>query len=256
MRAASGRQVRLFALSDQRKQDAVFDDGGHVEKVYGQWVSGDAFAILGVKPALGRVLASTDDINPGQHPVAVLSYDFWTRRFGRNPDVLGRWVTIREKPLQIVGVAAKGFTGVAPGVMTDVWAPTMMWDDRMISDPGTRWFGSGGGCSPAPRRSRRDCSADGLQQVRPRSGGQAARGIAGAARISSSTLASTCDRPRPAYPGCARTSRARLWVLGGIAAAGAARRLHERREPAGGTRARRGSARWRCGHRLAPDVAA
>ena len=140
MRGASSAQVRLFALSDQAKRDAVFDDNGHAEKVYGQWVSGDAFAILGVQPALGRMLASTDDINPGQHPVAVLSYDFWTRRFDRNPDVLGRWVTIREKPLQIVGVAAKGFTGVEPGLMTDIWAPTMMWDDRAISDPDTRWF--------------------------------------------------------------------------------------------------------------------
>jgi predicted permease len=140
MRVASSRQVRLFALSDQAKRDAVFDDRGHAEKVYAQWVSGEAFAILGVKPALGRVLASTDDINPGQHPVAVLSYDFWTRRFGRHPDVLGRWVTIREKPLHIVGVAAKGFTGVEPGIMTDVWAPTMMWNDRAIADSGTRWF--------------------------------------------------------------------------------------------------------------------
>ena len=140
MRGAAGGHVRLFALSDQGRRDAVFDDNGHVEKVYGQWVSGDAFAILGVKPALGRVLASTDDINPGQHPVAVLSYDFWTRRFGRNPNVLGRWVTIREKPLQIVGVAAHGFTGVEPGIITDIWAPMMMWDDRAISDPDTRWL--------------------------------------------------------------------------------------------------------------------
>ena len=140
MRTASSRHVRLFALSDQTKRDAVFDDRGHAEKVYAQWVSGEAFAILGVKPALGRVLASTDDMNPGQHPVAVLSYDFWTRRFGRSPDVLGRWVTIREKPLQVVGVAANRFTGVEPGIMTDVWAPTMMWDDHAIADSGTRWF--------------------------------------------------------------------------------------------------------------------
>lgn len=55
--------------------------------------------------------------------------------------MLGRWVTIREKPFQIAGVAAKGFTGVAPGIMTDIWAPTMMWDDRAIADPDTRWFG-------------------------------------------------------------------------------------------------------------------
>ena len=82
LRAAGSRQVRLFAMSDQSRRDAAFDDSGQVEKVYGQWVSGDAFTILGVKPALGRVLASSDDVNPGRHPVAVLSYDFWTRRFG------------------------------------------------------------------------------------------------------------------------------------------------------------------------------
>ena len=209
MRAASSRQVRLFALSDQAKRDAVFDDSGHAEKVYGQWVSGDAFAILGVKPALGRVLASTDDINPGQHPVAVLSYDFWTRRFGRNPDVLGRWVTIREKPLQIVGVAAKGFTGVEPGIMTDVWAPTMMWDDRAIADPDTRWFRIWGRMQAGVAEEQaRTVLQSGLHQFRPRAGRQAARGVAGPARISSSTLVSTCGPPRPVHPDCARTSRA------------------------------------------------
>ena len=70
------------------------------------------------------MLAPSDDLKPGQHPVAVLSYDFWSRRFGRDPGVLGRWVTIRDKPLQIVGVAEQGFTGVEPGIMTDIWAPT------------------------------------------------------------------------------------------------------------------------------------
>jgi predicted permease len=141
MRTAGDPYVRLFAMSDQTRRDAIFDDRGQQpEKVYGQWVSGNAFDILGVKPALGRVFAPGDDVNPGQHPVAVLSYDFWMRRFGGNADVLGRWVTIREKPLQIIGVAQKGFTGVAPGIMTDLWAPTMMWDERAISDPDTRWF--------------------------------------------------------------------------------------------------------------------
>jgi putative ABC transport system permease protein len=139
-REAGRPYVRLFAMSDQSRRDATFGDGAEPERVYGQWISGDALTLLGVKPALGRVLAPSDDLNPGQHPVAVLSYDFWTRRFGRNPDVLGRWVTIREKSLQIVGVVEQGFTGVEPGIMTDIWAPTMMWDDRTISDPDTRWF--------------------------------------------------------------------------------------------------------------------
>ncbi len=140
MRDAGRAQIRLFALSDQERGDATFDDRGFAEKVYSQWISGDAFSILGVKPALGRILAPSDDLQPGQHPVAVLSYDFWTRRFARDRGVLGRWVTIREKPLQIVGVAEERFTGVEPGIMTDLWAPTMMWDASAISDSGTRWF--------------------------------------------------------------------------------------------------------------------
>ena len=154
LRDASRAQVRLFALSDQSRGDATFDRSGQPEMVYGQWISGDALAILGVKPALGRMLAPSDDLQPGQHPVAVLSYDFWTRRFGRDPAVLGRWVTIRDKPLQIVGVAERGFTGVEPGIMTDIWAPTMMWGDRAISDSGTRWFRIWGRMQPGVMREQ------------------------------------------------------------------------------------------------------
>ena len=51
-------------MSDQSRRDATFDDRGQAEKVYGQWISGDALAILGVKPALGRLLAPSDDLNP------------------------------------------------------------------------------------------------------------------------------------------------------------------------------------------------
>ncbi len=72
--------------------------------------------------------------------MAVLSHEFWKRRFASDPRVIGRWVTIRDKSLQIVGVAEAGFTGVEPGIMTDLWAPTMMWDDAAISDASTRWF--------------------------------------------------------------------------------------------------------------------
>lgn len=139
LREASRSHVRLFAMSDQARRDASFD-GGEPERVYGQWVSGDAFALLGVKPAIGRLLTSADDVNPGQHPVAVLSHDFWMRRFGGSVDVLGRWVTIRDKRLQIIGVVEKGFAGVEPGIATDVWASTMMWDERAITSPDTRWF--------------------------------------------------------------------------------------------------------------------
>ena len=148
LREASRSQVQLFGMSDQSRRNAIFDDtGGRPEKVYAQWISGEAFPLLGVKPMLGRLLTAADDRKPGQHPVAVISYDFWSRRFARNPAVIGRWVTIAggfstssEKQLQIIGVTEMGFTGVEPGIMTDLWAPNMMWDAHAIRDAGWRWF--------------------------------------------------------------------------------------------------------------------
>ena len=141
LRDAGRSHVRLFAMSHQSRRDARFDDtGGIAEKVYAQWISGDALPILGVKAAIGRLLTADDDVKPGQHQVAVISHDFWTRRFGASPEVLGRWVTIREKQLQIVGVAEQEFTGVEPGIMTDVWIPAMMWDERAFTQPGWSWF--------------------------------------------------------------------------------------------------------------------
>jgi predicted permease len=53
----------------------------------------------------------------------VLSYNFWTRRFGRSPAVLGRWLTWNDEQFQIVGVAAQGFHGVEPGYASDLWGP-------------------------------------------------------------------------------------------------------------------------------------
>lgn len=157
MRDASRAQARLFGMSFQTRREAVFhDSGGQPEKVYAQWISGDAFSILGVKPALGRLLEASDDLKPGQHPVAAISYEFWTRRFGRDPAVLGRWLTLREKQLQIVGVAEKSFTGAEPGFLTDVWAPNMMWDSGAISQPGWSWFRIWGRLQPGvtPKQAR------------------------------------------------------------------------------------------------------
>ena len=141
LRDASRAHLQLFAASYQPRRDARFDDAaGQAEKVYAQWISGDALPILGVKAALGRLLTADDDVKPGQHPVAVISHDFWRQRFGGSPNVLGRWVTLREKQLQIVGVAEQGFTGVEPGLMTDIWVPAMMWDERAFQQPGWSWF--------------------------------------------------------------------------------------------------------------------
>src|SRR5262245_30863494 len=144
LRAAGRSHVDLFAMSYQSPLTAVFDDsGGREEKIRPQFVSGDAFALLGTKAALGRLLTPEDDERPGSHAVAVLSHAFWTRRFGRSPAVLGRWVTVEEKdktPVQIVGVAEEGLTGTEPGRLTDLWLPNMMKDAETRAAPEWSWF--------------------------------------------------------------------------------------------------------------------
>jgi predicted permease len=157
MREASRGQIQLFGMSYPSRREAIFDDSaGQIERLYAQWISGDALPVLGVRPALGRLLTAADDQRPGQHPVAVLSYDFWSRRFGKNPAVLGRRLTLQEKQFQIVGVTEKGFMGVEPGYMTDIWVPNMMWEQQALPEPGWSWFRIWGRLPPgvAPDQAR------------------------------------------------------------------------------------------------------
>lgn len=120
---ASGQKVELFGISYPGPlQPITLDDSGEQEEsVRSQRISGDGFRILGIQPAIGRVLTASDD---GQR-VAVLNYSFWVRRFGAGPAVLGRWFGFQGKQFQIVGVVRNGFDGLIPGYRMDVWFPSM-----------------------------------------------------------------------------------------------------------------------------------
>ena len=96
------------------------------EKVAAELVSGTYFHTLGVNPILGRVLSAADDQTPGGHPVAVASYSWWTRRFGKDPNLVGRTVTIRSTTYTVIGVAAPEFFGVTVGQSPDIWIPLAM----------------------------------------------------------------------------------------------------------------------------------
>jgi predicted permease len=116
-------------------------DAGHNSRadfVEREFVSGNYFDVLGVKPALGRLFTDADNRTPQGHPWAILSYDFWRSRFGLDPGVLGRVLMVDEQPLTVVGVAAPGFHGVEVEHRTDVWAPTMMFRGA-IMEPGMHW---------------------------------------------------------------------------------------------------------------------
>ena len=77
-----------------------------MEKAHVVYVSGNMFPLFGLEPAVGRLLAPADDRGPGLAPYAVLSWDYWNHRFGRDPRVLGRSLHIGAQTLEIIGVPA------------------------------------------------------------------------------------------------------------------------------------------------------
>ena len=94
-----------------------------MEPVTGQLVSGEFFSVLGVRPALGRLLTPDDNRSLGQHHVLVISHSYWQRRFGADPGILGSSLPVNGAPLTIVGVSEPGFFGVSVGESSDLWLP-------------------------------------------------------------------------------------------------------------------------------------
>jgi predicted permease len=105
---------------------------GQTESVQGMLVSGSYFFVLGVKPAIGRVLGPQDDPAPGESHVVVLSYGYWQRRFGLDPGVLGQPIVVNGQAMTVVGVAERGFDGTTLGIKPALFAPVTM---RGFSQP-------------------------------------------------------------------------------------------------------------------------
>jgi predicted permease len=94
----------------------------------GMLVSGGYFGVLGLKPALGRLIVPEDEPKVGESAVVVLGYDYWQRRFAGDSSVLGERLTVNGTDLTIIGVAPQSFTGTILGVRADVFVPlSMRW---------------------------------------------------------------------------------------------------------------------------------
>ncbi|MEQ9397759.1 MAG: ABC transporter permease [Longimicrobiales bacterium] len=108
-------------------RSATVGAGADAEQASVEMVTGNYFGVLGVRPAVGRLLGPDDDRAPGAHPVAVLGFDLWQRRFGADPAAVGRTVLVAGQPYEVVGVAPAGFSGVeALGPAPDLFVPAMM----------------------------------------------------------------------------------------------------------------------------------
>ncbi len=120
--------------------------GGDPKPVAAEIVSGSYFPVLGIGPAVGRVIEESDDAAPGAGPVVVLSNEFWQTEFGGAADIVGRKLLINQHPMTVVGVAAAAFHGVDVGAVPALWIPASMYaeaipgaDEALLRSP-TRWM--------------------------------------------------------------------------------------------------------------------
>jgi putative ABC transport system permease protein len=134
MRAAVKNDAELFAVSYAERVELTFGGARELERGYSQYVSGWMFPAFELKPAAGRLFTAADDQTPGGHPYAVLGYDFWTRRFGRDPQVVGRPFRVGNRTFEVIGVMEEKFTGTEPGIVVDVFLPAMMHPAAVRND--------------------------------------------------------------------------------------------------------------------------
>jgi putative ABC transport system permease protein len=121
-----------------------FGDGPNRRWIPMVLVSGGYFPVLGLQPALGRLLSETDDTRGCTSPATVLGYDFWQREFGGDRAVIGRTIPMGRVSFEIVGVAPRDFTGLEIGRTFDVAVPLCAeWlppGSPSRLDAGTEWF--------------------------------------------------------------------------------------------------------------------
>ena len=113
-------------MGAQNSQNGLTADGT-TQAVQTAYVGGNFFAMMGITPAAGRFILSTEGKVAGADPVVVLSYNYWKTRFGGDPAILGKAVFVNGHPVTIIGVAAKGFLGPTPLLQVQAYLPLSMY---------------------------------------------------------------------------------------------------------------------------------
>ena len=129
--------VAAAQSSPSRENVTIGQSGGAKELATLKLVSSSYFPLLGLQPAMGRFFTPQEDAQPGAGPVAVISHDYWKRRFGLAPTVLGEKINVYRASLTVIGVGPAGFQGESVGDSPDVYIPVTM--QREVN-PGRDWL--------------------------------------------------------------------------------------------------------------------
>jgi predicted permease len=107
------------------------------ERIWGYEVSGNYFDVLGVQAVKGRTFLPEEDRTRLSHPVAVISYGAWQRRFAGDPNLVGKEIRLNNNPFTIIGIAPEGFKGTEMVYTPEIWLPISMIE---WIEPGARWI--------------------------------------------------------------------------------------------------------------------
>lgn len=119
-------QSTFTGIAAHRIFGANLSQGGQTTSGQGIYVSGSYFPVLGVQPALGRLIGPADDERLSEHSVAVLAHSYWETELGADRSILNQTILVNGQPLTVIGVAQRGFEGTTLGADPDVFVPLTM----------------------------------------------------------------------------------------------------------------------------------
>ena len=176
------RARALAGLTAYDLQAMNFGGQERPERVWGMIVSGNYFDVLGVKALAGRTFLPEEDKVPGAEAVVVISHSLWLRRFGGNPGVVGKTITLNNHPFTLIGVTPPEFHGNYLGLDLEAWVPLMM-QERIVQGAGlllqrgNHWLDSMARLAPGVTRAQAQSEARNIAEQIGREFPQTSKGM-------------------------------------------------------------------------------